>query len=413
MRIDERAAGGSAASAAGVRAGVGTSDLADSTEAGRSAATAALGRLAEAPAGEGRSESSDAPAEAVGLVMVYSSVRYDLAALLAGIRAVTGDVPLVGATTAGQFHNGGVTAPGEGVAVLAMTAGPYRFGTASVTGLRVDAEQAGRDLARAAQQAAGGAGPHSAMLMLADGLAGDLQDLLNGVHKVAGAVVPVVGGSAGDDRQLTGTSVFHDDQVVADGAAAVWIDSPWPLAVVAEHGWTPISMPLLVTRVEGPVIQEIAGRPATEVFEEFFHDTKLSERTPKGWRSAQAFGLIEPDGSMLVRGAYVDGEGQLRSFCPLPTYAPVEIVQSEPDEMLGIVETVANRAAAGREPSVLLAFSCLSRLDVLGERVNEEATRLQTAAGSAATFGFYTYGEIARTTSVAGYHNGTLAAIAL
>jgi hypothetical protein len=68
---------------------------------------------------------------------------------------------------------------------------------------------------------------------------------------------------------------------------------------------------------------------------------------------------------------------------------------------------------AGRDPSVVLAFSCIARLDLLGERCGEEATLLHEAAGGAATFGFYTYGEFARTASIAGYHNATLAALAL
>ena len=43
----------------------------------------------------------------------------------------------------------------------------------------------------------------------------------------------------------------------------------------------------------------------------------------------------------------------------------------------------------------------------------EEAIELQPAAGSVPIFGVYTYGEFARTTSVAGYHNSTVTAVAL
>ena len=58
-------------------------------------------------------------------------------------------------------------------------------------------------------------------------------------------------------------------------------------------------------------------------------------------------------------------------------------------------------------------FSCVARYDILGDRSPEEPRRLQEAAHGARTFGFYTYGEFARTTSVAGYHNATVAALAL
>ena len=386
-----------------VRASVGSSQAEDAGVAGRAAATAAVARLGGA-----------APA----LIVVYASVRYHLAGLLAGIREVTGDTPLAGASSSGHFHDGAVTPPGRGVVVLALTAGPYRFGVGSVTDVRQDAVGAGRTLARAARSAVtGDSAPHAALMLLADGLAGSQQDLLHGVHKVTGAAVPVVGGCAGDDRRLSQTSVFHGDRVLSGGAVAVWIDSPWPLTVATGHGWQPVSLPLLVTRTDGPVVHELAGRPAVEVFREHFRHDELDQelgwvRRP-GYHSAHAFGLLEADGQVLIRGAYLDDAGMLRTFSPLPTYSPVQIVSCQPDDLLAVTEGIAADALAGRDPGVLLAFSCVARLDVLRGRGAEEATRLHVAAGGIPTVGFYTYGEFARTTSVAGYHNATLAAVAL
>lgn len=232
---------------------------------------------------------------------------------------------------------------------------------------------------------------------------------------MTGAAVPVVGGSAGDDRKLSQTSVFHGDRVLSDGAVAVWVDSPWPLTVAVGHGWRPVSLPLLVTRAEGPVVHEIAGRPAVEVFREYFRDDERGQQL--GWvrrpgYSAHAFGLLEADGRLLIRGTYLDDHGRLSTFSPLPTY-PVQIVSSRPADLLAITEGIVTEALAGREAGVLLAFSCVARLDLLRDRGGEEATRLHLAAGGIPTFGPYTYGEFARTTSVAGYHNASVATIAL
>ena len=93
--------------------GLASSEDADASTAGRDAARSALGQLAGRPA---------------SLVLVYASVRYHLPHLLAAIRALTGDVPLVGASSSGQLHSGHHTAPGRGVVVLALADGPYRFG---------------------------------------------------------------------------------------------------------------------------------------------------------------------------------------------------------------------------------------------------------------------------------------------
>lgn len=388
----------------GLRVGIGASEVTDAGTAGRNAAADALREL-----GDGT------PA----LVLVYASVSYDLPPLLAAIRDTFPGVPLVGATSSGQFRRGELTQPGSGVSVLAITAGPYRFGVASITGIGADSFEAGRALALSARAAT--AGPrrdHAAVLILSDGLAVHHQTLLNGVHRVTGAPVPVVGGAAGDDRHLRRTFVFRDGEVLHDAAVAVWIDAPKPLRVVYGHGWRAEGLPLLITAVDGPVVHEVAGRPAVDVFREHFRDERIDAifgavRRP-GYHSAHAFGLIQPDGSLLVRGAFLDDNGAIRTFAPLPPFSAVQIVSCGPDDLLRTSTDVVERALDGEdEASVMLAFSCVARLDILAERAGEEAQRLQDAAAGVPTFGFYTYGEFARTGSVTGYHNATVTALAL
>ena len=185
----------------GITACVGSSAASDAGAAGREAATGALAGLRGQP-----------PA----LVIVYASVSYDLPALLGSIRDVTGIVPLVGATTAGQFHEGTFVPPGGGVEVLALTAGPYSFGVAAREGLAAgDAEDLGRRLAAAARAAAAPATQgHAAVMLLSDGMAGHQQHLLNGVYEVTGAGIPVFGGAASDDFAFRETFVFEGDRVL-------------------------------------------------------------------------------------------------------------------------------------------------------------------------------------------------------
>lgn len=383
-------------------AAAGSSEAEDAGEAGRNAATEALAGL------DGKT---------AALIIVYASVRYHLPTLLRAVRAVTGDAPVVGATSTGHFRGGELIEPARGVAVLAMTAGPYRFGVASVGGLAADAAGAGAELARAARSALGvETTPFATMMIFADGLAPQQQALVSGIHRVTGASVPVVGGGASDDRRLSETFVFHDDRILTDAAVAVWIGSDRPVPVLVGHGWHAVGLPLLVTLVDGQIVHEIAGRPARDVFEEHIrkgNTDELDRVRPGGYYSTHAFGLIEPDGSHLIRGVFMDNDGMIRTFAPLPVYSAIQIVACDPEDMLAVSHDVAKRSVADRDASVLLVFSCVARLDVLQERGAEEATRLQSAAGSVPIFGLYTYGEFARTSSVAGYHNSTVAAIAL
>jgi hypothetical protein len=380
----------------------GASEADDAIQAGRAAAEEAIAGLAGRHA---------------DLVIVYASVRYDLTALLGAIREVTGDTPVVGATSNGHFCGASLTEPARGVALLALTSGPYRFGIASVGELSTDAEAAGARLARSARSAVGpDRSRHATMLLLADGLAPEHQALITGIHRVTGTAVPVVGGCAADDRRLSQTFVFHDDRVLTDAAVAVWIDSAQPVPVRAGHGWHPIGLPLLVTSVDGQVVHEIAGRPARDVFEEHIrrgHGDEFDRVRPGGYYSLHAFGLIEPDGSHLIRGVFMDNEGNIRTFAPLPVYSAIQIVSCDQEETLAMSRQIAEEAVTGRDPSLLLIFSCVARLDVLQDRGSEEAQVLQDAAGTVPVFGIYTYGEFARTSTVAGYHNSTVTAVAL
>jgi len=154
-------------------------------------------------------------------------------------------------------------------------------------------------------------------------------------------------------------------------------------------------------------LDPLADAHTAEVLSRFF------QVRPGGYYSTHAFGLIEPDGSHLIRGVYQDNDGMIRTFAPLPMYSAIQIVACDEDDLLNVSHKVAEQSVAGRDTAVLLVFSCVARLDVLQERGAEEATRLQEAAGHVPIFGIYTYGEFARTTSVAGYHNSTVAAIAL
>lgn len=382
---------------------IGSSVAANAEVAGREAAAGAMAGLG-----------NQTPA----LVIVYASVAYDLSLLLDSIRRVTGAVPLIGATSSGQFHDGAFVGPGCGVQVLALTAGPYSFGVAARDGLAAgDPEDLGRRLAVAARAAAEpGTQPYAAVMLLSDGMAGHQQHLLNGVYEVTGAAVPVVGGAAGDDFAFRETFVFEGDRVLRDAAVALWIASDKPLSVVSKHGYTAASLPMMVTEVDGLCVRRIAGRPALEVYREVLGDDGSALRPSAYVALAQEhpFGLIQPDGSHLIRVVRMsDNDSDLLTFAELPPFAAINVMAGRPDDLLGVAEPVVVEALEGRDASVLLMFSCGARHAVLGSRVSEEAARFQAAAGSVPTFGFYTYGEFARNRSIAGHHNATVAALAL
>jgi hypothetical protein len=382
--------------------GIGMSTARDAAEAGREAAAAAVAALMDEP-----------PA----LVIIFTTPRYDLSALLKGIRSITGTALLIGATGSGEIVQGEYLGFGGGVGVLAMTAGPYRFGIASANHIRGELDRAGQTIARASR-AEVGSSPHAAVLLLADSLAGDLQQLIQGVYRITGPKVSIIGGAAGDEQKFVRTFVFHNDKVIEEGAVALWIASEQPLQVITRHGWEPIGIPMLVTRAEGTEIIELGGRPAAIVYEEQLGLVPGQLSAAKFWDTSlyHPFGLLQPDGSTVIRVARAKTEqGTLKiQGCVPPAGSAVQVMAGTADTLLNIVGDVARTALnAHREAKVLLVFSCAARAIIFGERTLEEPRLLQATAGDIPTFGFYCCAEFARTAGVLGTHNATLTAVAL
>ena len=387
-----------------LRVGKGMSGSRDASEAGKAAATAALEPLGgEQPA----------------LILVFATPRYDLPALLAGVRSVTGSTLLVGCTGSGEIVGGDYLGFGGGVGVLAMTAGPYRFAASSAGDIADDAESldaAGQALALSSRELAG-TSPYAAALLITDSLLGDLQQFVQGVYRVTGPRIAIVGGAAGDEQRFVKSSLFHDDAILDKGALVLWIASDRPLRVVTRHGWQPIGAPLLVTKAVGTEIVELGGRSAAEIYEEQLN--LPSDLTPAAFWAISIlhpFGLTQPDGSHVIRVARAKtSDGGLKTQGCVPSVGgAVQVMVGSADSLLGVTEEVVSTALEDRpDAAVLLTFSCAARAMILGDRAPEEAARLQAAAGETPTFGFYCCAEFARTAGVMGTHNATLTAVAL
>ena len=385
-----------------VRSGTGSSGLRDAYEAGREAAAAAVAKLGgEAPA----------------LVLVFTMPHYDLPQLLAGIRSVTGSARLAGATGSGEMEDGRYMGFGAGVAVMAMTAGPYRFGLASASQIKGNLNQVGQQIARDSKAQAGPS-PYSGMIMLADCLAGDLQQLFAGVYKVTGPATAIVGGAAGDELQFKASFVFHDDAVVEFGAVAVWIASDKPLHVSVRHGWDPVGVPMLVTRSEGTEIVELGGRPAAEVYEEQLGIVPGQLTPANFWDTSMyhPFGILQMDGSTVIRVARTKtpAGSLLIQGCVPPAGGAVQVMEGSTESLLSVVKEVGRDALANNQDAgAVLAFSCAMRARIMKDRTSEEAGRLQAAAGEIPVLGIYCCGEFARTSGNLGTHNATLTVLAL
>ena len=224
--------------------GVGTSNKRDSAVAGRDAAKAALAGADPR------------------LLVVFASVAHDLQALVDAIGDASGDVPLVGCSTAGEIA--GTGASDAGVVVVALGGPGFRACTAIADVVDGDLRRAAADAVRAAPPSADHG--ERVVLLLSDGLAGDQQEVIRGAYEVAGAAIPLVGGCAGDDLAMATTHQLHGRDVRTGSVVAVGLASDGPIGIGVRHGWRRVGEPMLVTGADGNRVTSLDGRPALDQY---------------------------------------------------------------------------------------------------------------------------------------------------
>jgi hypothetical protein len=352
------------------------------------------------------------------LLLVFCSPAHNLRRLLGQVRERAGDVPLIGCTTAGQIATVGPS--DAGVVVTALGGEGFAVRTAVVTEASRNLREAGARVARGLPDRAGF--PHKVMLLLSDGLSGDQQEIVRGAHGVLGAAVPLVGGCAGDDLKMSRTFQFHGDRVLTDSVVAAGIASNAPLGVGVRHGWRRTGEPMLVTSSRSNRVYTLDDQPALDAYLKHLGVTEPAQPDQEGLARlalTHPFGLSRSNGEDQVRfiGGGDFAERSLSCMAEIPQGALVWIMEGDARSVLGATDAACGDSLAalgGRPPLGLIAFDCIARRAVLGEEgIRSEIGRLATVAPGVPVSGFYTYGEIARTRGVRGFHNQTLVLLSI
>jgi hypothetical protein len=352
------------------------------------------------------------------LVVVFCSDAYDLEALLRGVRSESGDAELIGCSTAGEIATGG---PGDaGVVVTALGGEGFEVRTAAALDASSRLREAGAEVAATMTDLDGH--PHKVLLLLTDGLAGDQQEIVRGAYSVLGASVPLVGGCAGDDLKMHETWQLHDGQVLRNAVVAAAVASEAPFGIGVRHGWRKVGDPMLVTNSADNRVYELDDRPALDVYLERLDAPDEARTDPESFTRfalTHPLGLDRRKGEEQVRfvGEADFDQRSLVCIAEVPQGGMAWFMEGDDDSVLEATDAACGDALAsleGHEPLGLLAFDCIARRGVLGDAgIANEVERVAEHAGGAPVAGFYTYGEIARTHGISGFHNQTLVVLAV
>jgi hypothetical protein len=383
--------------------GSGHSTLTDPAAAGREAATAAL---------DGRTPV---------VVFVFCSVGYHVPELFDGIRAQAGpDTVIVGCTTSGQIGGGAVSR--DGVSVTAWGGAGFAVRTHVSRNVSDRLRDAGVE---AASSLGAVDQPHRALLMLCDGLTGNQHEIVRGAFSVAGAVVPLVGGCAGDHLTYLRTYQFHGGrdgvEILSDAVIGVAIGSDAPLGVGIAHGWRKQGDAMIVTSSREGRVHELDGEPALDMFLRRLgaDDSLLDDE--EAFRQAaflHPLGLSRRSGEDIrVIHSGDRADRSLLCLADVPQGALAWVMESDTGGLTDAAGQATEQAAGalgGRQPIGTVVFDCAARRIAIGEDgVGPEHDIIAKAIPNVPFGGFYTNGEIARVRGALGMHHFTVVTLAL
>jgi hypothetical protein len=352
------------------------------------------------------------------LLIVFGSIEHDPSALLAGVRRVAAGVPVIGCSTHGEIGPGGAQ---DGTVVVAAIGGPgFSVSTA------VAAEVSGRQRAAGAEVAScmpeTSDHPYSVMMLLTDGLVRDQESILRGCYRELGAGVPLFGGAGGDAWRMTGAYVLGGDRALSDAVVGAAITSEAPLSVAVCHGWREVGQPMIVTSSGDGRVYTLDDQPALDVYLDRLDAPALAYTDAAAFTE---FALPRPLGVRRRRGlearnvsTEVDIEGRSIGGSGMIDHGSlVWAMTGDEESIAAATDTACEQALAGLDghaPLGMLTLSCAGLRAVLGDDgTRRESDRLAKWAGGIPFAGFHTYGEIARIRGIDGFHNQTLAVMAL
>jgi hypothetical protein len=389
-----------------IQSGVGFSSNSNAKAAGSEACQKAIGKV-----------------EKPSLVIAFSSVGYNQPELLAGIREISKEAPLIGCSDAGEITGEEGTSKG-GVAVMVLGSDSVVFTIGQGGKIADGAREAGTALAN--DIISQSKDKIKCFIMLTDVLTGNGSDIVRGVQDVVGKDALIFGGAAGDDFNFKETFVYYNDAVISSSIVGVGISGDFSLGMGVRHGWVPVGMPKRVTKSHGAVVEEIDGKPAISIYEEYFGAKAEDLRKEPLANLAITYPLgitTEFANELLIRDPItVDEKGAITCAAEIPENSEVRLMIGSREEAIAAAKFSAGKAIEqlqGKKPQAIIIFNCIARNKLLGSHATDEIKAIQSVMGAEVPLiGFYTYGEQA---PIAGsldmafscFHNETAVILAL
>ncbi len=332
------------------------------------------------------------------IIFAFSSIKYKQEDVLEGIKSVAQGAPIVGGSAAGEITSWATVY--DAVSVMAVSADKIKFTVGCGTGVSKDSFKAGAMAAESVIKNNQGKKP-KLFIMIPDGMTGNGEAIVEGVKSVLGRDFPIIGGSTGDDYLFKKTYEYCGDKIMTDAVVGVGLSGKFSFGFGIRHGWEPVGLPLKVTKVNGVKLQEVDGKPALKIYQEYFgkRASELIEEPLARMAYTYPLGLtVQGSDELLIRDPVrANKKGEITMAAAIPQGTTIRLMLGDRESAIRAAKQAAKIAKAqlqGRPARLILMFNCMARNKLLGVRCNEENQTVQKTIGAdVPMLGFYTYGE--------------------
>ncbi|HET9611723.1 MAG TPA: FIST N-terminal domain-containing protein [Acidimicrobiales bacterium] len=240
-------------------------------------------------------------------------------------------------------------------------------------------------------------GPGEVLVLLADPYTLPIGDVV-GLLGLLDPPVPVIGGAASAARGPGGDRLVLDDRVHADGGVGVVLPAEVATTLVVSQGCRPVGEPMIVTRAEGNLVAELAGRPALERLEELARALAPDERAKLATGLHLGVAVDEHRmtfgrGDFLVRNVMgadrASGALAVGDVVPVGTTVQFQVrdADSADEDLRALLSGAAGEAGGA------LLFTCNGRGQRLFGEPDHDARAVEAAVHSGAVAGMFCAGE--------------------
>jgi small ligand-binding sensory domain FIST len=209
----------------------------------------------------------------------------------------------------------------------------------------------------------------------------------------------VIGGMASAAQVPRQNRLVLDDVAYEDGAVAILVQGPVAIQTVVSQGCRPIGRPMIITKADRNLIQELGRRPAVLMLREVFDELSETERerVRQGLHVGRVINEYQDKfdrGDFLVRnviGADESGGIAITDLVRIGQTVQFHMRDAEAadEDLRSLLETTT-----GHPPVGALLFSCNGRGSRMFSAPDHDVGALRHRFGPIPVAGFFAMGEI-------------------